>query len=137
MRPMTRRDMDKEGCAAPGCGHKGHSSELVLNQRCHPGAGMKVVYRLGNVEAFCLRCERMVGSFMVARGEPDPSVQSRLLAIVEAVHHRRSVIAPTDAEGEREDGVAYACEEMVSEVEGAVIAAGVPNDDLFAFLKTL
>jgi len=37
-------DLAARGCQTPGCTHEAHAGGLYLNQRCHPGAGVRVQY---------------------------------------------------------------------------------------------
>jgi hypothetical protein len=39
----NRRALDKQGCDVPLCNHAGHPT-LVLQGRCHPGAGFQAYY---------------------------------------------------------------------------------------------
>ena len=44
MRTLYRDDLAPGRCQAPGCDHT-HDDELVMNARCHPRAGVEVLYR--------------------------------------------------------------------------------------------
>jgi hypothetical protein len=37
-------DLAARGCQTPGCTHEAHAGGLYLNQRCHPGTGVRVQY---------------------------------------------------------------------------------------------
>lgn len=55
---LTRQDLDKDRCRVPDCG----CSRKVLKARCHPDAGMKVVYDVetGILTVQCGACSDLV-----------------------------------------------------------------------------
>lgn len=63
--PLTRSQLDSQGCDEPGCTEHG---ELFVHSRCHPHAKLEVVYRkaTGCIETRCGTCRAMVAIFQVA-----------------------------------------------------------------------
>jgi hypothetical protein len=61
-----REDMDKQGCAFPGCMHD--HSIIYLTGLCHPGSPHKVRYvkATGLLEMMCARCGELILSTPVA-----------------------------------------------------------------------
>jgi len=64
--PLFLHQMDAmaaRGCQTPGCTHGEHDRVLYMNQRCHPGAGVRVQYEDDDHPEPCaavlrLRCQR-------------------------------------------------------------------------------
>jgi hypothetical protein len=74
MRPFTREDFDGRGC--DNCDDHAHGEMLIVQQRCHPRAGIKVVYQEsepGVLELYCYLCEKIVVRVLVARADEGKS----------------------------------------------------------------
>lgn len=64
--PLTRPQLDAQGCDTPDCGHD--HSILYLHAACHPGAGVDVSYVKadGMLHVVCHKCDKPVGLIAVA-----------------------------------------------------------------------
>lgn len=63
--PLSRADLDAAECEH--CDDPGHVHDpLVLNQRCHSGAGSEVSYHDGVLTVLCRRCDKLVAEISVA-----------------------------------------------------------------------
>ena len=76
MRTLYRDDLAPGRCQAPGCDHT-HDDELVMNARCHPRAGVEVIYHkeTGIAEMRCKRCRKDVAALQVAWRTPGAGLQ--------------------------------------------------------------
>lgn len=63
--PMTREDLDRLGCAIPGCDCE--SSVVYFHCKDHPGAKIEVSYRAENgvVRVGCMICKRAIISLAI------------------------------------------------------------------------
>lgn len=66
---VTRETLDRMQCAAPGCDHTAHDSEMYFHARCHPAAGIEASYNrdLGSLRLACTACGKTVVEVAVAR----------------------------------------------------------------------
>ena len=64
---LTREDLDRGGCAEPGCTHD--HSVLYLHAKCHPYAAVEAAYSkaTGTLEVRCYRCKALVVELQIAR----------------------------------------------------------------------
>jgi hypothetical protein len=64
--PLTRRDLDPQGCGIPNCGHD--HSILFLHSRCHPNAGVRASYvkESGVLSMRCRSCKSLIADIAVA-----------------------------------------------------------------------
>jgi hypothetical protein len=65
-KPLTRHDLDPQGCGIPDCGHD--HSILWLHSRCHPSAGVRARYikKTGVLTICCRSCENWIADIAVA-----------------------------------------------------------------------
>lgn len=70
-KPLTRSDLDKQSCQAPGCTHQSHDG-LVLHGACHMKAPSTARYwASGVVELRCGKCDKWIADI-----ELHPEVQA-------------------------------------------------------------
>lgn len=67
-KPLTADVLDRFKCMTPGC-HCPASEGVVLNPRCHVGAGLTVRYADGVMRLWCRECGEAVVEIAVARSE--------------------------------------------------------------------
>ena len=70
MKPLALpefEDMAEHGCQMPGCAHQ-HPRVIYLNQRCHPKAGLEVLYEKGTgiLQVRCKECAEPVADAALA-----------------------------------------------------------------------
>jgi len=69
MRPLTRPELDAQGCGIPYCGHD-HST-LYFHSQCHPKAGLEASYikATGELVLNCQQCHKFVTRLLIAPGQ--------------------------------------------------------------------
>jgi hypothetical protein len=69
-KPMTRAELDRGRCLAPGCKNADHAhEELYMGGRCHPNGGTAAFYRFqsGTVLLVCAVCGMRVVELLIAK----------------------------------------------------------------------
>jgi hypothetical protein len=64
--PLTRAELNRMTCAAPGCTHTNHAG-LFLHSRCHVLAPLWAEYRpdTGTLRITCAECDALVTTIVV------------------------------------------------------------------------
>jgi hypothetical protein len=65
MVPLTREVLDQLTCHSPDCDHTEHTGPMYLKSRCHPTAGLEVIYESGVLTASCLMCNTVTACVAV------------------------------------------------------------------------
>lgn len=65
---LYAEELEKLKCGNPDCDHKAHDSILILEQKCHPGAGTKVSVNAmeGFLTVCCSECGELICDIAVA-----------------------------------------------------------------------
>jgi hypothetical protein len=66
---LTRKELDQEGCHAPGCTQDHGHGPLFLNGRCHPGKSQLVYYFASGI--FVIRCKACHRHVMNVAADPE------------------------------------------------------------------
>lgn len=72
---LTRQDLDKVTCSAPGCDHAAHQGgAFVLHGRCHPRSTQIVRFlrETFSIEVICKRCNLLVAHIGIDPREAEP-----------------------------------------------------------------
>lgn len=108
MKPLTRTDLDRMGCDAPGCDHTSHQGPMVPRGRCHPSAGTWCYYQDGVLTVRCRICELMILEIAVAEGpEPPADRDETIVRAGRALGEALAFVALLDPTFSRNEGMVF------------------------------